>query len=380
MDVLSPNSVTLPNGEIVTVSASQEEWWTLNGGTGYLHPSLIAPDPAQPRKAMNPNKLAELHGSIATVGVRESITVTPRSLAPWASVEAKHEGAFFLIVSGHRRWNGASLAELKAVPVKVNIYASAKEHYLDGSLLNAGREDLSPIEEGWELVRLREQGWKIDALAKMFGMSLPQLYGRMNLTKLHPNIQKLLDPELPPKQRLSTTVGGMLGGVAAPTMEQLEKLCEEHQAAAKQVGALPEELDDDERRFHLQQVLLCVIQMRGLNSTRAIEFIRDRTLKLKGGGTHAGAKTERYQPQRRKDILENLLKEVNGTVIMDWPPTEFRRIFEYASYEDIDAIMKKLQAASEFLGGLSGILLKLRDEKKPTRPEVLALIARNKKK
>lgn len=373
MDTLVQDSVTLPNGVIVRVSKTTEEWWTTNGGVGYVHPAQLAPDPAQPRKHINPEKLAELHGSIESVGVREPIAVTPRSLAPWVELASEHEDAFFVIVSGHRRWNGACLADLTAVPVRVTVYATQKEHYLDASLLNAGREDLTPIEEGWELVRLREQGWKIDALSKMFGFALPQLYSRMNLTKLHPDIQKMLDPELPPKKRLSTTVGGMLGGVSALASDKLDAVCEMHADVLKDMDTNSADLDDTGRRHLLQRVLLRVIEVRGLNSVRAVEFIRDNTLKFKPQGS-AGHHTRRYQPQRRRDVLDNLVKEVMGTVVMDWPPAEFRRIFEYASYEELKEMADKLQGASDFLEGLAKLLSRLLEQKHPTRPEVLELL------
>lgn len=373
MDTMLQHSATLPTGEIVAVSHTPEEWWTTQNGSGYVHPNMLAPDPAQPRKHINPDRLAELQESIASVGVRETITVTPFTHAPWVKAEPGYEGAFFLIVSGHRRWNGARAVELKGVPVRVKIYDSKKEHTLDTSLLNKGREDLTPLEEGWEIVRLKKE-YKIDDLAKMFGVALPQLYNRMNLTKLHPDIQALLDPELPPKQRLPTTIGGILGGVSAPSVEELDSFIEKFPAVKSDV--VTEYLDENERRFLLQKLLLQIIQLRQLNSARAIEFVRDRTLSFKSSAGRGGKKPERYEPKRRKEVLDNFVKEIIGTVIMDWPPAELRRIFELSSREDVEERLTKLKGATDFLLGLQSILEKLRDEKKPMHPDVLRLMQR----
>jgi hypothetical protein len=64
-------------------------------------------------------------------------------------------------VSGHRRQKCALDAGIGAVPVKVVIFQSEKEYRMEMSLLNKGQDDLTPLEEGYEIVRLRDLGWKI---------------------------------------------------------------------------------------------------------------------------------------------------------------------------------------------------------------------------
>ena len=147
--------------------------------------------------------------------------------------------------------------------MKVVIYKSEKDHRLDASLLNANREDLSELERGWECVGLREIGWKIDELSSHFGLAVPQLYGRMNLTRLHPDIQVLLDPRILRRRRLSVTVGGILGGIKPPTPDELDEAHEtltdvagiELAVSSEEIG----DLDDDGRRFSLQKLLLTII-------------------------------------------------------------------------------------------------------------------------
>lgn len=373
-------TVTLPDGTEATVTDRPEAWWTSQKASGYVRPSMLAPDPRQPRQSMDPERLAALHRSIAQSGVRETLVVTPLHLTPWADVEEQYKGCFFLIVSGHRRWNGTNLAEIGAIPIEVRIYKSRRDHHLDRSLLNKGRDDLTELDEGYEILNLREDGWKIDELTAHFGIAVPQLYNRINLTKLHPDIQQMLLP-VPgerKKKPLPTTVAGILGGVKTPTSDELETLFEDlgEHSNHKRTEESFDGLDDDARRFELQRLLLGVVKRRNLSSEQAVEFIREQTLQLKASQGASGRKTQRYQPKRRKEILSNLLKDVTGSVVMDWTPTEFRRIFELASREEVAVYVKRLGVTAELLHGLCKVLAEIRDEKKEVSPEVRALIER----
>ena len=104
--------------------------------------------PNQPRKYIDLDRLAELEASVSRRGVRDSVVVTPVSMAPWSGLE---EGDVrpFLIVSGHRRTAASVKAGLQAVPYVVRVYASKSEFERDAEVLNDHRENLSEIEEGW---------------------------------------------------------------------------------------------------------------------------------------------------------------------------------------------------------------------------------------
>jgi len=382
MNKLVVESVTLPDGTEVTVSNVPEEWWTMTKGSGYVRPGMLAPDPRQPRQYMDPERLAELQQSIAASGVRETLIVTPRKLAPWAKVGEEFEKCFFIIVSGHRRWNCTNLAGLPAIPVEVRIYKSHKEHNLDRSLLNKGRDDLTELDVGFEIVNLREDGWTIDELAAHFGMATSQLYNRINLTQLHPDIQQLLlpTPGNRKKNTLPVTTAGVLGGVKSPTFEELETLYENLGSVANGEDQEKQErdfsyLDGDERRFELQKLLFSIIQRRSLGTTRAIEFIREQALRFTASHKRGyERKTARYQPRRRKEILRNLMSDITGSVVMDWTPVELQRIFDLASREEVEAYITHLHEAAEFLTGLERILNNIRNKKKEMSPAVRELI------
>jgi hypothetical protein len=347
-----------------------------------VDPRTIAPDPKNPRRESNPLRQQELNESIRTHGVAQQLVVTPRSTAPWAEVGSEFEDCFFLDVSGHRRRKAALLGKVAAVPVKVKIYPSEKEHRLDMALLNMDQDELSPLDKGYEIVNLQKLGWKIEALSRSFGLAVPQLYSRMNLTKLHSDLQRLLDESLPRNEQLGITLGGSLGGVKPAEPEELDELLEifkEIPGVKEAVGARDtDELDEEERRFALQKILYVVIKVRNLSSERAISFIRDRTLKFKMAGGSGGRAPERFQPQRRKDVILNLVKEVEGSVIVDWKPEELRRIFQLSSYEEVDEYIKHMTRGREVFEGIITALERVRAAKKPTHPDALKLLQRNK--
>ena len=80
---------------------------------------------------------------------------------------------------------------------------------------------MTEIEEGYMYARLRALGWTIARLHQNFGAAPGEITSRINLTRLHPDIKELLDPKLQRKQRLQVTIGGVLGGVKAPKLEEL---------------------------------------------------------------------------------------------------------------------------------------------------------------
>lgn len=363
---------------------AQATWWSQNNGTGSVDPRCLAPDPDQPRKSMSPQAFEELFVSIKDRGVREAITVTPRHLAPWARVDPAHEDAFFLIVSGHRRWNGANRAALRSVPIRVVIYASEVEHREDAALLNANRDEMSELDVGFELVRLRTLGRSIEQLLATFGGNANTLYNRINLTRLHPDIQTFLTPDKNGKRKLPIVTAGILGGTKTPTRSELEHLInrfrEDVPKSTRDAFFDSDEHSEDELRFTMQHVLIAVVFAKKLNSVRAAEFIREQTLVFSAyDRMHATHRTERYQPRRRKDILETLCRTVTDSAIVDWNPQEWRRIFELATREEVEERLAQLANARDVFVGLHKILSGIRDAKSPTRSEVLKLVSQRRK-
>ncbi len=387
MDIASVQTVTLPDGRKVNVSATEEPWWSMDDTSGYVDPHTIAADPDQPRRFMKATDLEELEESVRECGVRQHIVVTPRHLAPWARVLPEEEHCFFLNVSGHRRKKCAVKSGQRAVPIHIRVYADQDAHERDRSVLNAAHSELTALEEGWEMLNHRERGWKIEKIARTFGKSVPEVYRRINLTRLHPEIQALLSPELEEKKRLSVVVGSALGGLKEPTREELLDLYRkfgEGLPGFEHLADLDEEEEDfeeesdsndraaaDVRRFTAQKLLLAYTASKYMSGVRAAAFIKDESHHLEASRGHSGAgrPVTRFEPRKRKEVIKGLVKLVTGSPVMDWNPRELERIFDLSSREEIEEVIGQLKSVTGFLEGLITVLERLRDRKQPMRPE-----------
>jgi ParB family chromosome partitioning protein len=98
----------------------------------------IAPNPSQPRAAIDPEQLAELTESVRQHGILQPLLVTRRA--------AGEPGTPYLLVAGERRWRAARAAGLRMVPVVVR--EAAPQAMLELALVeNLQRQDLNPLEQ-----------------------------------------------------------------------------------------------------------------------------------------------------------------------------------------------------------------------------------------
>ena len=93
----------------------------------------VMPNPNQPRKNFDEDKLNTLANSIKEHGLIQPIIVTQK-------------GENYIIVAGERRWRASRIAGIKKIPVLIRDYndMAVKEIAL---IENLQREDLNPIEE-----------------------------------------------------------------------------------------------------------------------------------------------------------------------------------------------------------------------------------------
>lgn len=95
---------------------------------------LIAPNPAQPRRAFDEDALIALSESIRSRGVLQPIVVRPLA------------GGRFELIAGERRLRAARLAEIASIPAVVRQAEDSER--LDLALAeNMARVDLNPVEE-----------------------------------------------------------------------------------------------------------------------------------------------------------------------------------------------------------------------------------------
>ncbi len=143
-------------------------------GVIYLDPSLLQPNPFQPRKVFNEESLRELADSIEEHGIIQPIVV-------------QKDGDDVFIIAGERRTRAALIAGLKEVPVVYRKFADTKK--LEVALIeNIQREDLNPIEEAKayrEIMTLSNLNQ--DETAKRVGKSRSAVANALRLLQL-PNV------------------------------------------------------------------------------------------------------------------------------------------------------------------------------------------------
>ena len=140
----------------------------------------IRPNPDQPRKNFDEEKLEELAASIRQHGVMQPLILV-------------EQGKDYLIAAGERRWRAAQMAGLKEVPALVRRLDARQLAEL--SLIeNLQREDLTSLEEAQAFRDLMSgHGYTQEALAERLGKSRSHVANTLRLLNLAPHERKLLE-------------------------------------------------------------------------------------------------------------------------------------------------------------------------------------------
>ena len=151
-----------------------------NVGIAELKITQIAPDPDQPRKDFDEEKLAMLATSIQQHGVIQPLIV------------AEEKDGFYRIIAGERRWRAAKQAGLQTVPAVVRTYS--KEQSAEIALVeNLQREDLNGIEEakGYQTL-MSEFSLTQQQVAEKVGKSRPAIANALRLLRLPESVQDMV--------------------------------------------------------------------------------------------------------------------------------------------------------------------------------------------
>lgn len=146
------------------------------GNTREVRLDDITPNPYQPRKEFNEEKLAELASSIREYGLLQPLVVKP-------------VGDRFLLIAGERRWRASRMAGLTTVPVVVN---DADDRSLMAIALveNLQREDLNPLEAALAYRRLIDEFQLTqEEVAARVGKSRPAVSNTLRLLTLPEAVQ-----------------------------------------------------------------------------------------------------------------------------------------------------------------------------------------------
>ena len=123
----------------------------------------------QPRKAFDPDALADLSESIRQHGIIQPLTVR------------KLQSGYYQIIAGERRWRAARMANLSDVPAVI-IEADDKKAMELALIENLQRQDLNPLEEalGYQTL-MNEYGLTQEEAAGRVGKSRPAVANALRL-------------------------------------------------------------------------------------------------------------------------------------------------------------------------------------------------------
>ena len=149
-------------------------------GTLWVNPNLLKPNPHQPRRYFDEEKLNELTESVR----REGVVQAP-------VIEDAGDGSFY-IIAGERRVRAAKAAGLEKIPVQLRKYSDSLK--LEVALIeNIQRTDLNPIEEAIAYSQLMEmEGITQEDLAARVGKSRSAVANSLRLLKLSQEMQNAI--------------------------------------------------------------------------------------------------------------------------------------------------------------------------------------------
>lgn len=265
--------------------------------------SDIIPNPLQPRKTFDADKLAELTESIKEHGVIQPLIVRKNA--------GKYE-----IVAGERRWRAAKTAKLKTVPVIVREYDNAKMAEI-ALVENIQRHDLNAIEEAEGIKRLmNEFGFNQEQAAKKIGRSRTAVTNILRLLNLPAAVREAVSRE-------TLTMGQvrpLLSLENAQEQEKLARIIAEQELSARAVEEIVKKIKNGEE----------------------ITFENDAEQTKKVNGTRKNKKTEISIYCRD---FQNRLIELLGTKVKIVPKNEKQGKIEieYYSAEDLERIYELLE-------------------------------------
>lgn len=155
-----------------------------NGPAVEVPLAKIVPNPNQPRRDFDEEKLAELADSIKKNGLIQPIVVR------------KH-GIGYEIIAGERRYQASKRAGLERVPVIVKDVDDA-EMYRLALIENIQRDDLNPIEEakGYKTLIAMNGVKSLGDLSELVSKSRSSISNIIRLLKLPEEVQDMVSSTL----------------------------------------------------------------------------------------------------------------------------------------------------------------------------------------
>jgi ParB family chromosome partitioning protein len=158
-----------------------------NNSIFWVEVDRISPNPYQPRKDFNDDKIAELADSIRQYGVLQPLVVTRQeSERPDGGISVEYE-----LIAGERRLRASKLAGVSQVPVIIRAQEQSNKMKLELAIIeNLQREDLNAIDRAMAFKQLVDEfNLKHIEIAKKVGKSREYVSNTLRLLGLPDYIQ-----------------------------------------------------------------------------------------------------------------------------------------------------------------------------------------------
>lgn len=159
----------------------------INNAIFWVEVDKIKPNPFQPRKEFDEDKLQGLANSIRQYGVLQPLTVIRHEVEKPDGITSEYE-----LIAGERRLRASKLAGLREVPVLIRSNEESDKMKLELAIIeNLQREDLNPIDRARAFARLvSDFGFKHGQIAERVGKSREYVSNTVRLLSLPQEMQQ----------------------------------------------------------------------------------------------------------------------------------------------------------------------------------------------
>ena len=308
---------------LLSSSESQYETAMPQNRTGAVEVPVgsIRPNPYQPRKSFDKEKLKELSESIKEHGIIQPLIV-------------RKKGMDYELVAGERRLRAAKLAKLQTVPVLVRDYDEKQMREL--SLVeNIQRHDLNPLEEAKAIRELMKQcGYTQAEVAGRLGRSRAAVANLLRMLNLPEELQAMVAAE-------TVTAGQVRPLLALEDREQqlkIGKALTEHGWSVRTVEEVVKTVKEGKALQVLDERVV-VLDKNG-KPVKETDSAKGKKRKKKS----SGAETDIHYKQFEENLIEALGTKVR---IVSKNNNVGKIEIDYYSIDDLDRICELLQGKND---------------------------------
>lgn len=250
-------------GEVESAYVNSNSGYSSNNGIIELDVNIIEPNPNQPRKTFDEDKLKELSDSIIEHGLLQPITVT--------KLDDK-----YILIAGERRLRAHKLANLETI--KANIIDTEELKLRELALIeNIQRDDLNIIELAYSYAQLiNEHSITHDELSKKVFKSRASITNTLRLLQLSPNVQLLLAND-----KLTAGHGKVLLGLEDEVQTKIAESIVEQKLSVRETEKLVKNLKSQNSEDHEKTIKAKNNKFDFKPLEKAIENLKKSDLKVK---------------------------------------------------------------------------------------------------